>query len=335
MWQLLSKIQKNLTIAIPVMMILGLLTGMMTDVKWLKILIIPLTLLMVYPMMVNLKFQQLLSWQDKQVQLTALLINFILIPATAVVLSQLFLAEQPYAALGLLLAALVPTSGMTISWTGFANGNLSAAIKMTIIGLIIGSLLTPIYANVLMGQSVPIPIAKVFRSIVFVVFLPMLLGYLTKGFLVKNYGLTHYQQHLAKKFPPISTLGVLGIVFVAMALNAPAIMARPQALIDFIIPLALLYLINFILSSLIGKWLFDRGDAIALVYGTVMRNLSIALAIAMTAFGTQGAQIAIIIALAYIIQVQAAAWYVKYTDKIFGKEQPSNGRQPPISIHHN
>jgi CBS-domain-containing membrane protein len=49
-----------------------------------------------------------------------------------------------------------------------------------------------------------------------------------------------------------------------------------------------------------------------------MRNLSIALAIAMTAFGSEGSEIALIIALAYIIQVQAAAGYVKFTDRLFG-----------------
>ncbi len=55
-----------------------------------------------------------------------------------------------------------------------------------------------------------------------------------------------------------------------------------------------------------------------MIYGTVMRNLSIALAIAMTVFKKNGAEIAIIIALAYIVQVQAAAWYVKFSDRIFG-----------------
>ncbi|MBE9067655.1 arsenic resistance protein, partial [Leptolyngbya cf. ectocarpi LEGE 11479] len=63
-------------------------------------------------------------------------------------------------------------------------------------------------------------------------------------------------------------------------------------------------------------------------YGTVMRNLSIALAIAMTAFGKeQGAEIALIIAMAYIIQVQAAAWYVRFSDRIFG---PVPDSQPSI-----
>jgi predicted Na+-dependent transporter len=71
--------------------------------------------------------------------------------------------------------------------------------------------------------------------------------------------------------------------------------------------------------TLVGKLFFTRGEAIALVYGTVMRNLSIALAVAMTVFQEKGADIAIIIALAYIIQVQSAAWYVRLTDRLFGK----------------
>jgi predicted Na+-dependent transporter len=60
-----------------------------------------------------------------------------------------------------------------------------------------------------------------------------------------------------------------------------------------------------------------RGDAIALVYGTVMRNLSIVLAVAINAFGAAGSDAALVIAIAYIIQVQSAAWYVKLTERVF------------------
>ncbi len=118
--------------------------------------------------------------------------------------------------------------------------------------------------------------------------------------------------------PVLSTLGVLGIVFVAMALKAKSITANPQVLVTYLIPLVIFYAINFVLSTVVAKLFFNRGDGIAVVYGTVMRNLSIALAIAMTAFAEKGSEIAIIIAMAYIIQVQAAAWYVKLSDKIFG-----------------
>lgn len=41
----------------------------------------------------------------------------------------------------------------------------------------------------------------------------------------------------------------------------------------------------------------------------------------MTAFGEAGAQAALLIALAYIIQVQSAAWYVKLTGRLFPPAQ--------------
>ena len=97
-------------------------------------------------------------------------------------------------------------------------------------------------------------------------------------------------------------------------------------LLDALIPLLILYSLNFVLSTIIGKLFFSREDGIALVYGTVMRNLSIALAIAMTVFGKQGSDIALIIALAYIIQVQSAAWYVKFTGRIFGNAPEEKAR---------
>jgi len=37
----------------------------------------------------------------------------------------------------------------------------------------------------------------------------------------------------------------------------------------------------------------------------------------MTAFGKQGLTIALLISLAYIVQIQSAAWYVKFVDLMF------------------
>ncbi len=103
-----------------------------------------------------------------------------------------------------------------------------------------------------------------------------------------------------------------------MALKAETIVSNPAVLLIIFVPLLILYGINYSLATLTGVKLFSRGDGIALVYGTVMRNLSIALAIAINAFGEAGANAALVIALAYVIQVQSAAWYVKLTTKIFG-----------------
>jgi arsenite transporter len=198
-----------------------------------------------------------------------------------------------------------------------------------VIGLILGSIATPFYAKGLMGTVVDIPLGDIFRQIVVIVFLPMALGWLTRVALIRTVGADRYHKSLKQKFPAFSTLGVLGVVFVAMALKAKDIVGNPGILLSFLLPLALLYGGNFVLSTVVGKLWFNRGDAIALVYGTVMRNLSIALAIAMTSFGReQGSDIALIIALAYIIQVQAAAWYVRLTDRLFGAAAP--GQPKPL-----
>ena len=318
MLNIIRKIQKKLIVAIPVIMVAGFFFGLKVNPAFLKQLIIPLTFLMVYPMMVNLQLKKVFEGGDTKVQLVTQILNFTIIPLVAFLIGKIAFPDSPYIALGLLLASLLPTSGMTISWTGMAKGNMAAAVKMTVFGLIIGSILTPIYIKVLMGTVIEIPMAKIFKQIVVVVVLPLVLGNLTQRFMIKRYGFAHYQKDLKKIFPPFSTLGVLGIVFVAMALKANSIASNPGQLITLIIPLVILYGFNFLLSTIIGKYFFNRNNGIALVYGTVMRNLSIALAIAMTAFGKEGSEIALIIALAYIIQVQSAAWYLKFTDRIFG-----------------
>ena len=318
MWKILQKISQNLTVAIPVLMVAGFGYGLWAETGWLKAMIVPFTFLMVYPMMVTLKVRKVFEGGDGKAQILTQVINFGIIPFLAFGFGSLFFNDRPYMALGLLLAGLVPTSGMTISWTGFAKGNMSAAVKMTVIGLICGSLATPFFVKALMGATIEMSLMAVLKQIFFIVFLPMTLGYATQRVLVRRYGQADFQKLLAPKFPLLSTLGVLGIVFVALALKARTIAAAPEMLLNILFPLVILYGLNFALSTLVGRTMLNREDAIALVYGSVMRNLSIALAIAINAFGPQGSDAALVIAMAYIVQVQSAAWYVKFTGTMFG-----------------
>ncbi len=318
MWKILQKISKNLVLAIPVVMILGFASGLLGDVGWLKNLIVPFTFLMVYPMMVTLKINQVFSGGDVKAQIATQFVNFAIVPFLAFGVAWIFFRDQPYMMLGIVLAGLVPTSGMTISWTGFAGGNVAAAVKMTVIGLTLGSLATPLYVRSLLGASIEMDVSAVFSQIALIVFLPMALGYATQRLLIRVYGQKTFAERLGPRFPALSTLGVLGIVFIALALKAKTIMGAPAMLLQILAPLAIIYGANFALSTVLGRLFLPRGDAIAMVYGTVMRNLSIALAVAINAFGAQGSDAALVVALAYIIQVQSAAWYVKLTDRLFG-----------------
>ena len=321
----LAGLSKHLVVLIPASMLLGLAAGLLTDFSWAKTLILPLTMLMVYPMLVNFRPADAIGLKDGRAVSIAMALDFIALPAIAWALAMLFFRDQPALYVGMVLAGLFPTSGMTISWTGFAKGNVAAAVKMTVIGLIAASLLAPVYLSVLVGKVVPVDVLGVVQTVVLVVAVPMAAGTLTRKVLVARYGQADYKQRIAPVFPGLSTLGVLGIVFVAIALKAPMIVGDPRLLLTISVPLLLFYAANFGLSTLAGRAFLPRGDAIAVVYGTVMRNLSIALGIAVAQFGPEAA---LVLAVAYIVQVQSAAWYVKLTDRVFGPLAVTPAEEP-------
>ena len=64
MWQILSKLHKNLVWSIPISMSLGLLFGYLFDAQPLKQFIIPVTFVMVYPMMATLNVKSIFQGGD-------------------------------------------------------------------------------------------------------------------------------------------------------------------------------------------------------------------------------------------------------------------------------
>ncbi len=330
------QLQKNLVWAIPIAMMCGLLFGYLTDASALKQFIIPVTFVMVYPMMVTLNVRSIFKGGDTRLQITTQLINFILIPVLAFFTGKLFFAGglEKYGlwAVGLFLIGVLPTSGMTISWTGFAGGNKEAAIKMVVFGLVLGALAAPIYTKVFMGTTIDVNMLHMFKQIALFVFVPLIAGVLTQHLLQKRFGIDTWNQRIKPKFPPFSALGVVLIAFLAMGLKARHIIQNPGDLLVIFIPLLVFYSASYLFLSISGRLFFQREDAVAMVFGVVMRDLSIALAIAMTAFGKQGATIALLIALAYVVQIQSAAWYVRLADKIFGIRTKHDHRDIKLSI---
>ena len=322
MLRVLSFLQKNLVWSIPISMGIGLVYGYLLDAGPLKNVIIPVTFIMVYPMMVTLNVKTIFKGQDYKLQVTTQIINFVLVPLLAFFIGRLFFGGGPekYSlwAVGLFLIGVLPTSGMTISWTGFARGNKEAAIKMVVFGLVLGALAAPIYTKVFMGATIDVDVLHMFKQIALFVFVPLIAGLLTQTLAIKKYGHQTWNDRIKPKFPPFSALGVILIAFVAMSLKARSIIANPADILTILAPLAVFYLVTYGFLSIVGRIFFKREDAIAMVFGVVMRDLSIALAIAMTAFGKQGLTIALLIALAYVIQIQSAAWYVRIAGKIFG-----------------
>lgn len=314
----LQRLNRNLVIVIPVSMAAGLVFGVLSDPGPLKVFIPAFTFFMVFPMMVTLQYKKAFTKCSWLVQIMAQFTNFLVLPIIGFALGRIFFPDRPFLALGLILAALIPTSGMTVSWTGFARGNIEVAVKIMIFGLITGSVLAPFYIMLLLGARVDVDVLMVLSKVFIIVLLPMAAGFTIRQWLIRCYGQEDFGKRIGPAFPPFSTLGVIAMVFTAIALKAQAIVDRPLLLLEIMVPVILFYILILILGITFGRLFLPRADAVALIYGTSLRNLSISLAIAVNAFGKAGADAALVLAAAFIVQTQVATWSTRFVDRVFG-----------------
>lgn len=310
----LSFVREKLPYLILGAIVLGLVNGYFNDVKALKGLITPVLFLMIYPMMINMRIEEVFraAGGTKPVFLS-LVLNFILSPVIAYLMASLFFASTPMLAMGLFIISLIPTSGMTASWTGLANGNLRTALVIISTNLLVAIAMMPLLLKLFMGQVVSLNTLTIFRSLLLVVVAPLILGDLTRRAIIRQWGQKTYQ-NIKPYFANISSVGVLLIVFIAVSLRSRAIFAQSGVVVTSVIPLTLYYLAMFAVSSWLGRKLLQPENATAVVYGSTMRNLTIALGLTLGAFkDIPGSEMAVfLIALAYMIQVPAAAFYMKF-----------------------
>ena len=90
MLRVLSFLQKNLVWSIPISMGIGLVYGYLLDAGPLKNIIIPVTFIMVYPMMATLNIKTIFKGRDYKLQVTTQIINFVLVPLLAFFTGRLF-----------------------------------------------------------------------------------------------------------------------------------------------------------------------------------------------------------------------------------------------------
>lgn len=308
--------QKFLLISVPLTLILGFTIGTFFDTSFLQPTILIGTIIMIYATMVGFKIKELTSLKGSKALGYSIIINFAIIPLIAFLLGKLLLSEHPLMFAGLALSALLPTSGMTISWTALQKGNVPSAVKLTVFGLTLGSILTPWYLLLMVGKYVDVNIWETFTTIALVVFLPMLLGHITFKLILRKYTPEQFKKNIKPNFGPLSIWGMLYVVFVSISMKAKMILSNLELIVIALVVLVAFYLINYLISTFAAKLFLNREDGIALVNGTVLRNLSIAIGLAATSFG---AEAALIVTLAFVVQQQSIAYYAKLGSKYWFK----------------
>ena len=288
---------------------LALFTGYnIQGVKVLKSAIPFLLFVMLYPMMINLRVEDIgRALKDWKLFSMAVFMNFLLAPLLGALWTHvLFRHADPYLATGFILKVTVPCSGMVAAWTGYARGKVESALIIVALSLILAIFLVPFWMWTLAGAYVVINPWMIFQKMLF-----------TRRILTRKYGPKIYKQRIAPYFPAISSCGMLFMVFIIISTQAKLIVANFQWMLLVIIGIGTLYPLLFGLAILFCKLAhMDHGNSMALGYSVAAKNHAITIGVATTAFG--GTLAVLPAAVAPIIQIPTMLLYLNLSEKIEG-----------------
>ncbi|QVK20969.1 arsenic resistance protein [Mycoplasmatota bacterium] len=305
-------IKKNFIPLVFLSTIVGLSVGQFFNVAPLKSYI-PYTLfIIVFPMFLNVKFLDVIELLKRPFPVViGILINVIAIPLYSNFLGKLFFNSNPELFMGFLLIGLISSGAMTASWTGFANGNVKSAVLMMSINLLISILLIPIYLNLFMGTIIRVDNNLIFASLFKSVIMPLIIANVVR-YLINRVKTEEFLNDLKSTFSLISSLGLFTVIFITLALKSRIILNDLQFTLSLFLPLLIFYTGIVIVCHIIGKRLLSKSDSIAFVYSVVLRNLKIALVIALSI--SSDSMASLIISLAILVQHLLSAMYMNYVN---------------------
>lgn len=303
---------RNLIYVIPVVISLALILGNFVDTTPLAVFILPVAMLAVYPAMIGLQIKMLVGFNEWRLMWVNLILNFLALPLLALAVATFFLSSWPELKLGLLIISVIPGGTMAISFTMLFGGNVSASLKLCTINLVLGALLAPVYLFMLAGRVVEIDIFHVGKTVAMVVFIPLVLGVITHQLLLMKYSEEQFRINIKPLLPAFSSWAMIYIIFTSMSMKATMIFSYPALIVNALLSLLIWYALVVLICAVVGRFLFNRADAITLLMNVELRNLSISIGLAVTAFSPQTGMM---IALAFLFQQQAAIWFCKFEEK--------------------
>ena len=139
--------------------------------------------------------------------------QFTIMPLLAFALSHLF-GLSPELAVGVILVGTCPGGTSSNVMTYLSKGDVPLSVGMTAVSTILAPFMTPLLTYLYAGQTVDVDMLSMFLSIIQVVIVPIVLGFV----------INHYFSHAAERatdiLPLVSTLAIVAIVGAVVSANA-------------------------------------------------------------------------------------------------------------------
>ena len=275
---------------------------------------------MMYPIMVKIDFSQVIkSAKTPKPVLITLVINWGVKPFTMYAIAYFFLGYifkdllpgtevlisgeevelwRSYLA-GTILLGIAPCTAMVLMWGYLAKGNDGLTLVMIAVNsLIMLFIFGPLGSLLLNVNSMPVPWATMLLSVGIYVALPLVAGYFSRIWIIKNKGQDWFNEKFLKYLTPVSITALLMTLILLFSFKGDIIVSNPLTILWISIPLFIQTIFIFVIGYFVLAKLFKLSyhDAAPVALIGASNHFEVAIATAVILFGlSSGAALATVV----------------------------------------
>ncbi|ADL13524.1 ACR3 family arsenite efflux transporter [Acetohalobium arabaticum] len=215
---------------------------------------------MIYPMMVQIDFSSIIEAGKKPKGLgLTLVVNWLIKPFTMAFFGWLFLknifgvfispelADQYVA--GMILLGSAPCTAMVFVWSYLTDGDANyTLIQVAVNDLVLVFAYAPLVMLLLGVTDFNVPYDTVLLSVVLYIIVPLVAGYLSRRYIIKNKGIDWLENVYLKKLDNFTIVGLLLTLIILFAFQGDIILNNPFDILLIAIPLTIQTFFVFILG---------------------------------------------------------------------------------------
>jgi ACR3 family arsenite transporter len=250
--------------------------------------------LMMYPALLNIQISELkkLARNPKPILLT-LFSNWIIAPIVTVFLANMFLSGHDQLIVSIILLGSSPCTAMVLVWGALAEGNQEQNFITTSLNTVtIMILYAPVVSFLTGVQNIPIDRVMLLISVAVFIGLPILLGYVSKRYLIQTRGEPWFNGVYRPAVSKVSMLALLTTLIVLFSLNGDVLLQHPDLMVLISVPLLVGFFIvvgiNLLVTRLMGLH-YNEGIITVIIGSSSHFEIAIATAVSLYGLGSQAA----------------------------------------------